>query len=223
VIRDSIESVLSISKAEDGGIALGPSTSIHSDVCVNAMFLNYASYFKIKEENLTPIVDSILNEKMPDGGFNCQLNRSGAKHSSLHTTLSVLEGLVEFQKNGNQYRKSEVDSAIADAEEFILIHQLFISDRTGEIINKSFLKFPYPCRWKYDVLRALDYFQYAKRPWDERMSRAMEILLKKRKATGTLNTEAAHAGQVHFTMEKAGKPGRWNTLRALRVLQYYNV
>jgi hypothetical protein len=223
VAKETIGLTLNSSKAEDGGIALGPSTSHHSDVCVNGMFLNYASYFKSDRKKLMSIVDAILNEKMQDGGFNCRTTRSGATHSSLHTTISVLEGLFEFQHAGYKYRTKEIQIARDQAEEFILLHQLFISDRTGEIINKAFLKTPYPCRWKYDILRAMDYFQYANIKWDDRMQVAIDVILEKRNKNGTWNVQAAHPGQVHFEMEKAGKPSRWNTLRALRVLKHFKL
>ncbi|NAY91089.1 hypothetical protein GTQ34_04080 [Muricauda sp. JGD-17] len=221
LIKESIEQVLNTSKAEDGGIQLGPSTSHHSDICVNGMFLNYASYFKTSEKRLQSIVDSLLNEIMPDGGFNCRTTRSGAIHSSLHSTISVLEGLFEFQKVGFGYRKDDISTAIKSAEEFILIHRLFLSDRTGKIIHKDFLKLAYPSRWKYDILRALDYFQKAERKWDSRMDEAFAMILKKRNKNGTWNMQAAHPGEVHFIMEKAGKPSRWNTLRAMRVLKHF--
>ncbi|WP_222942487.1 hypothetical protein [Arenibacter arenosicollis] len=215
--------VLASSKAEDGGIKLGPSTSVHSDVCVNGMFLNYATYFQTEEQKLYSVADSIMNELMPDGGFNCRTTRSGAVHSSLHTTLSVLEGLLEIQKAGNTYRKNEIQNAIRSAEEFILIHQLFLSDRTGNIIRKEFLNLPYPSRWKYDILRALDYFQYSGRRWDERMNPAIQVLLKKRNKDSTWNVQSKHPGRDHFEMEKAGKPSRWNTLRVLRVLKHFEI
>ena len=80
---------------------------------------------------------------------------------------------------------------------------------------------PYPSRWKYDILRALDYFQYAKVDWDDRMQPAIDILLTKRNKDGTWNLNAKHPGKAHFEMEKAGKASRINTLRALRVLKYY--
>lgn len=100
--------VLRNERAADGGIKLGPSSSIHSDICVNGMFLNYASYFNTSENELHSLVDCILNEIMPDGGFNCRTTRSGAKHSSLHTTISVLEGLTEFQKAGHKYELDKI-------------------------------------------------------------------------------------------------------------------
>jgi hypothetical protein len=220
LVKESIEQVLNTLKAEDGGIQLGPSTSQCSDVCVNGMFLNYGSYFQTPEKELQSIVDNLLNKIMPDGGFNCR-KTSGARHSSLHSTISVLEGLVEFQIAGGGYRRNDILKAIKSAEEFILLHRLFLSDRTGEIISKDFLKLSYPSRWKYDILRALSYFQYAGRTWDERMKNALDVLIKKRNKDGKWNLQAAHSGQVHFVMEKAGASSRWNTLRALRILKHF--
>ena len=221
-VKETIELVLQSGMAEDGGIPLGPSTAQHSDICVNAMFLNYASYFQTPEIKLQSIVDSILDEIMPDGGFNCRTTRSGATHSSLHTTISVLEGLTEFQKADNTYKKDKIIQAKQSAIEFILMHQLYLSDKTGQIISKDFLKMAYPCRWKYDILRALDYFQYAEIELDQRMIPALNELSKKQNKEGTWNMQAAHPGQVHLIMEKAGKPSRWNTLRVLRILKHFN-
>lgn len=220
IVKETIELTLETCRAGDGGIKLGPSTSVYSDVCVNGMFLNYASYFKTAEDKLKPIADSILNELMPDGGFNCAIKR-GARHSSLHSTISVLEGLAEFQKAGYTYRTKDICVARSSAEEFILLHKLFLSDRTGKIIDKFFLRLTYPCRWRYDILRAMDYFRYAGRKPDQRMEEAINVILKKRNRNGLWNLQAAHPGQTHFKMEKAAQPSRWNTLRALRVLRYF--
>lgn len=221
MVQETINMVLDNNKADDGGIQLGPSTSQYSDICVNAMFLNYASYFNTLENKLQSIVDAILIEIMPDGGFNCRTTRSGATHSSLHTTISVLEGLTAFQKAGHTYKKEAIIRTKKSSVEFILQHQLFMSDKTGQVIHKDFLKLTYPCRWKYDILRALDFFQYDGIGWDDRMEAALAILVSKQNKNGTWNMAAAHAGQVHFTMEQAGKPSRWNTLRVLRVLQHF--
>lgn len=220
-VKETIDLVLRDNKAADGGIRLGPSTSDHGDLCVNGMFLNYASYFQTLEQKLRPVIDSILAEIMPDGGFNCRTTRSGAKHSSFHTTICVLEGFTGFLTAGNTYRKKEIEAAVQSSVEFILLHRLFLSDHTGLIIDKKFLQNTYPCRWRYDILRALDYFQYAGVARDDRMEPALSVLLKKRNKDGTWNNLAAHPGAVHFVMEKAGQPGRWNTLRASRVLKHF--
>lgn len=218
LICESIDKIARECKAGDGGIYL---VSKKSDVCVNGMFLNYASYFRASEKELKSVIDCLLQEKMPDGGFNCRSNRSGAKHSSLHSTLSVLEGITEYILNGYTYRLEELKKAEQSSREFILLHQLFISDRTGEIIHKDFLRLSYPDRWRYDILKALDYFRHSGTSWDERMLPAIQVLQQKRNKDGSWNLQAKLPGQVHFEMEKPGKPSRWNTLRALRVLKHF--
>ncbi len=222
-IKQTLDIVIKNNKNEnDGGIhPIG--TVKESDVCINGMALNYLSYFRTQEKHLKSIVDFILSQRMVDGGFNCQLNRKGAKHSSLHTTISVLEGIQEYKKNNYTYRLDELIKAEIESREFILEHKLFKSDKTGEIISKKMLTLSYPSRWRYDILRALDYFQSAKIDYDERMNDAIDILQKKRNKENTWNLQANHPGQTHFDMEKIGKPSRWNTLRILKVLRHFKI
>jgi hypothetical protein len=220
--KDAVELILRNEKGKDGGI-LPIGIDQNYDVCVNGMFLNYAAYFNAQENQLKSVIDFILSQQLPDGAFNCRYNKSGARHSSLHSTLSVLEGSTEYELNGYKYRLTELRKVKREAVEFILMHKLFLSDRTGEIINKNFLKLTYPCRWKYDILKALDYFHYAGIKWDKRMKPALAVLLKKRNKNGTWNVQARHRGKIHFEMEQTGKPSRWNTLRAMRVLKHFNI
>ena len=221
-IQASIALILQLEKGRGGGINPSGTQSV-SDVCINGMFLNYAAYFQTDAGELEPVVDFLLTQIMPDGGFNCRHNRSKVVHSSLHSTLSVLEGIQRYAEQGYQYRLAELQAAQRSSTEFILLHQLFRSDHTGNIINSNFLKLCYPSRWKYDILRALDYFQGAHSPWDGRIRPAIEVLLQKRNPDDTWNLAAKHPGQVHFDMERAGKPSRWNTLRALRVLKHFDL
>ncbi|MCK5200454.1 MAG: hypothetical protein KAR21_18995, partial [Spirochaetales bacterium] len=110
IIRESVDMIAVHEKGPDGGI--NPAGSVlDSDVCINGMFLNYASYFKADKEKLKSIVDFILSQCMIDGGFNCRSNRSGAVHSSLHSTLSVLEGITEYEFNDYTYRLDELKKA----------------------------------------------------------------------------------------------------------------
>ena len=222
IIKESVDMIVRDEKGRDGGIR--PIGSIQvSDVCLNGMFLNYASYFRTAENKLESVVDFILSQIMSDGGFNCRSNRSGAVHSSLHTTLSVLEGITEYERNGYHYRLDDLMQAAGSSVEFLLLHQLYKSDRTGQIIHRDFLRLPYPGRWRYDILRALDYLRYAGIDKDDRMDAALEVLSKKRNQDMTWNVQAKHLGQVHFDMEKSGNPSRWNTLRALRVLKHFGI
>jgi hypothetical protein len=196
-------------------------TILYDDVCVNGMFLNFASYFAGSAPILNAIVDFILSQQMDDGGFNCQKNRKGARHSSMHSTISVLEGLHEFISQGSIYRQNEILRVKKEAEEFLLMHQLYKSDRNGRIISEAFLKFPYPSRWRYDILRAMDYFQNAEVAYDDRMESALDFILSKRMNSGKWRLNAKYPGKTFFEMESGGKESRWNTLRALRVMKRY--
>ena len=215
----AIRQILAHSLGEDGGV--NPSTTNRpSDVCVNGMFLNYAAYFGMEEGDLNSVVDFLLAEHMGDGGFNCNSNGIGAVHSSMHTTISVLEGILEYARNGYSYRLRELQAAAEQSREFLLQHRLYQSDRTGEVIDKKWLMLSFPSRWKYDILRALDYFQAAGIEYDPRMQDALDVLVEKRRKDHTWPVQAKHPGQTHFEMEVTGGPSRWNTLRALRTIRH---
>lgn len=220
-IRESISHILDNHKEADGGVNPGK-TIKNSDVCVNGMFLNYAAYFRVPAERLQSIVDFLIGVQMPDGGFNCESNQHGAVHSSLHSTISVLEGIGAYLANGYAYRAADLGDMARQAQEFILRHRLFRSDHTGEVINPRFLLLSYPSRWFYDILRALDYFQSVGAAYDPRMKDALDVLQQKQRKDGAWPLQARHPGQVHFDMETPGQPSRWNTLRALRVLRRYS-
>lgn len=217
-ISETIHAIVLQEKGSDGGI--DPSRTIgRSDVCINGMFLNYACFYGEPEDGLRSVVDFVLSQVMPDGGFNCHMNRSGAYHSSMHSTISVLEGITEYEIGGYTYRIDELRSAAASSREFLLRHRLFKSDRTGEIIHKDFLRLAFPPRWKFNVLRALDHFRRAAVSWDERMTDALQVVVDKRRPDGLWPVQSAWPGQVHFRMEEPREPSRWNTLIAMRVLQ----
>lgn len=219
-IRESISHILARHTSADGGV--NPAKTIaNSDICVNGMFLNYAAYFRMPAESLHAIVDFLIGGQMADGGFNCQSNQQGAVHSSLHSTLSVLEGIAEYLAQGYTYRAAELGSIAHQAQEFILLHRLYRSDRTGAVINPRFLMLSYPSRWFYDILRALDYFRSVGAAYDPRMQDALAVLRQKRRKDGTWPLQASHSGQTHFDMESPGQPSRWNTLRVLRVLRHF--
>ncbi len=222
IIHKSIDKMFNLPVGLDGGLNIGI-TVPYSDVCVNGMMLNIASFFQRDESELEPFIDYLLKVRMNDGAWNCEYFKTGTHHSSLHTTIGVLEGLNEFLKNNYIYRSDEIKAALKKAHEFVLMHRLYKSDKTGEIIDKRMTMLSYPSRWKYDILRAMDYFQEAGVQYDIRMQDAIDIIISKRRKDGAWPVQAKHAGQVHFDMEKTGGPSRWNTLRALRVLKYYMI
>ena len=164
------------------------------------------------------LVDYLLQVRMADGGWNCEYYRE-ARRSSLHTTISVAEGLAGYLAAGRAYRAAELRQALADGVEFILRHELFKSMTSGEIISDQFFKFAFPVRWKYDILRCLDFFRACRLPFDQRMDDALDCLAAKRSADGRWKA-AAQAGKTFLTLEPNGKAGRWNTLRARRVFRW---
>lgn len=192
----------------------------HPDLCVIAMVVSICCYCRIDSPKINECIDYILEKQFPDGGWNCSWDR-GAEKSSIHTTLSVLEAFRDYKAAGYTYRLSQIQAAVPEGEEFLLRKRLFRSERTGEVIHKSLLMLSYPCRWKYDILRCLDYFQSVRRDYDPRMEEALEIIISKRKKDGFWPVQQKHSGLVHFDMEQTGGASRWNTLRVLRVLKHY--
>ena len=192
------------------------------DRCVVGMDLRLAVYFGVDDERVEAIVANLLEEIMPDGGWNCRrLRRPHPKHSSFHTTLNVLEGLREYVELRDGKLREQALAAERAALELLLQHRLFRSDKTGQVIDSRFTLFSYPYRWHYDVLRALSYFARAGAPRDPRLREALDLLRERRRADGRWPAQHKYAGQVFFDMEKTGAPSRWNTLRALRVLRWW--
>jgi len=210
-------------RAVDKALAENHSTggSLIDDVCINGMALNFCAWFGASEDQLRRLIDYILERRLADGGFNCDIKRGPVHHASMHTTICVLEGFAEYEAAGHRYRLNEVQAASAAAREFLLVHRLFRSHRTGEIINDDFLRFPFPPRYKYNVLRALDHFRFVGAAHDPRMDEALDIVRARRTPDGRWKSTSLMSGELHLRMEQAGKPGRWQTLIALRTLRHF--
>jgi hypothetical protein len=202
----------------DGGINFFASFK-HSETCVTGMILSILAHFQYPDGRVLRLVDHLLGQQMPDGGWNCE-SYAGATHSSFHTTISVLEGLRELERV-NPYRDSELRAARSRACEFLLVHRLFRSHRTGEVVDSRMTRFSFPPRWHYDILRALDYLQEVRLPLDSRLNDALEIVRQRRGEDGRWILQNRYAGKTFFELEAPGKPSRWNTLRALRVLRWF--
>lgn len=184
------------------------------------MVLSILSYFEFVDDRLHTIADHLLEQQMPDGGWNCR-RQNGATHSSMHTTISVLEGLRLYELHIRR-NVPAVRTAQHRGREFLLAHRLFRSHRTGEVIKPIFTRFAFPPKWHYDILRALDYFQVVNAPRDPRMADAIDIFCKSRGNDGRWLLQHGYKGKTYFTLEQVGSPSRWNTLRALRVLKWWN-
>lgn len=206
----------------DGGINYGiwARWLRRGETCITGMVLSILSHFRIDDDRLDDVANHLLDQQMPDGGWNCR-RYAGATHSSVNTTISALEGLWLYglHRAGGDRR---VKAAQRRGREFLLTHRLFRSDRTGEVINPKFAWMVFPPRWHYDILRALDHFQAVKAPRDERLGEAVEIVRGARGADGRWAHLHAYRGKTYFQMERLGGPSRWNTLRALRVLRWWD-
>lgn len=205
----------------DGGINYGiwAKWRRRSETCVTGMVLSILSYFAYEDARLDTLAGHVLEQQMPDGGWNCR-RPEGATHASVHTTISVLEGLRHYELF-RQRRLRAVRQAQRRGREFLLLHRLFRSHRTGEIIKPVFTRFSFPPRWHYDILRALDYFQAANAPYDPRLAEAIDAVRRHRRVDGRWSLENRHRGKTYFELERLGGASRWNTLRALRVLNWW--
>lgn len=187
--------------------------------CVVGMWSALPIYFDVHRDRprLQEVIDHLLEEQMPDGGWNCR-RRFGATHGSVHTTMNVLDAVGEAIAN-RIGPMSKLRAAESRAIEFLLMHRMYKSDKTGQVIRDDFTKFSFPPRWHYDVLRGLEYIRNTKAIHDPRLDDAFDLLERRRDKTGRWPVQNRHRGETFFEMEPIGKPSRWNTLRALRCLK----
>ncbi len=184
--------------------------------CINGRTVTLGSYFG---QDVDAIVDRLLGEQLEDGGWNCEAE-NGSVRSSFATTINVLEGLLAHERATG----GSADSIAARrrGEEYLLERNLLRRKSTGEVVNPAWLQFSFPVHWHYDVLRALDYLRAASDSPDSRMQEAIELVRTKQQPDGTWLLENTHPGKVHLALDDGdGRPSRWNTLRALRVLNWY--
>ena len=183
--------------------------------CINGNVVATGAYFGV---DMTHLVERLLGEQLSDGGWNCEVE-NGATVSSFGTTINVVEGLLEHERAVGG--SAEVAAARRRAEEYMLERRLFRRRSTGEVIDPSWLQFSFPTWYFYDVLRALEYLRDAGVRPDERTAEAVEVVEGNRDADGRWTLQNVHQGATHVEMEGGeGTPSRWNTLRALRVLDW---
>jgi hypothetical protein len=184
--------------------------------CINGKAVAIGSYFG---QDVSAIVDRLLGEQMTDGGWNCE-QENGSTRGSFHSTIDVLEGLLEHEQSVRS--SPELTAARRKGEAYLLDRHMFRRLSTGEVVNPDWLQFSFPPRYLYDVLRGLDYLRHAGAEPDERAAEAIDLVKSKRTADGRWPLENPHPGAVYFDLDEGeGKPSRWNTLRAMRVLDWY--
>jgi len=188
-----------------------------TEECINGLATAIGAYF---DQDVRSIVDRLLGERLDDGGWNCE-TEFGSVRSSFASTINVLEGLLEFEwETGGS---PAVTEARASAEEYLLERHLFRRLTTGEVPDPRWLEPTFPTFWRYDVLRALDYFRSTGQRPDNRCAEAVDVVRSARADDGRWPLLWSMPGAVHFRMEDgAGEPSRWVTLKALRVLRWYD-
>jgi hypothetical protein len=185
--------------------------------CINGRTVGLGVHFGY---DVGGIVTRLLSEQLGDGGWNCEAER-GSVRSSFHTTINVLEGLLAYERAHGE--PADVVAARRRGEAYLLERSLFRRKSTGEPVDPAWLEFSFPTRWHYDVLRGLDHFRAAGDPPDPRLGEAVRLLRSQRQSDGTWLLANTHPGPVHFPLEEGdGRPSRWNTLRALRVLAWHD-
>jgi hypothetical protein len=189
--------------------------------CINGMTVANGAYFGV---DVAPIVDRLVGERLEDGGWNCETER-GSTRSSFDTTINVVEGLLEYERSTGGSAASR--EARRSGEEYLLERSLFRRRSTGEPADEDYLRFLHPNRWRYDVLRALDHFRSAAaltgvEP-DPRLGEAIEHVRSRRSADGTWPLDVNPPGRSWFDVDDGpGRPSRWVTLRAARVLAWWD-
>ena len=189
--------------------------------CINGRTVADGAYFGV---DVAPIVSRLVGESQPDGGWNCERG-NGSTRSSFATTINVLEGLLEFERTTGGTAASR--EARRRGEEYLLARRLFRRASTGEPADEQFLTLTYPTRWHYDVLRALDHFRAAGRfdrtPPDARLADGIDLVRSRRDETGRWPLDWLPRGRTWFDLDGGpGQASRWVTLRALRVLRWWD-
>ena len=185
--------------------------------CINGQVAASGAYFG---QDVRRIVDRLLGEQMDDGGWNCE-QENGSKRGSFNTTICVLEALLEYELAGRN--SAEVTAARLRGQEYLLERRLFRRRTTGEVVDPAWLQFSFPTWWHYDVLRGLEYLRRAGVEPDERVTEAIELVESKRDSDGRWPLENQHPGTMAVEIDDGeGRPSRWNTLRAIRVLNWYS-
>ena len=185
--------------------------------CINGQVAASGAYFG---QDVQRIVDRLLGEQLPDGGWNCEA-ANGSTRSSFNTTICVLEALLEYGLAGGS--SAEVTEARLRGQEYLLERRLLRRRTTGEVVDPAWTRFSFPTWWHYDVLRGLEYLRRAGATPDERVAEAMELVESKRDGDGRWMLENQHPGTMAVEVDEGERwPSRWNTLRALRVLDWYS-
>jgi len=193
-----------------------------TEPCINGQVAAAGAYFR---QDVRGLVERLLGEQLDDGGWNCD-TEVGSTRSSFNTTICALEALLEHERAGGG---PDVHAARLRGEEYLLQRGLFRRRSTGEAIDRdrksgaSWMRFAFPGWWHYDVLRGLDYLPDAGVTPDDRVTEAIDLVDSKRDPEGRWSLDTHYPGvmPVEIGENAEGRPNRWITLRAMRVLRWY--
>ncbi len=143
--------------------------------CINGKVVALGTYFG---EDVRGVVDRLLGEQMNDGGWNCE-QENGSTRGSFHSTIDVLDGLLEFERASGP--SAAVSAARSRGHEYLLERRMLRRLSTGDVIDPAFTQFSYPTYWHYDVLRGLDYLREAGVVPDGRMTEVIAAALRDRR------------------------------------------
>lgn len=115
-------------------------------------------------------------------------------------------------------RSPSVLAKIAELGEYFLKHHLYKkSHDLSAIARPGWLKFGFPLMYQTDILELLDIYA-SLGWWDERLRDALEVVIGLRQPDGRWKLENSFNGKMLVRIEQKGKPSKWITLKALRVL-----
>ena len=103
-----------------------------------------------------------------------------------------------------------------------MIHHIY--KRSHDLSKKSkpgWLRLGFPLMYQTDILEILDILTRLGVK-DERMQDAMDIVVSKQDDQGRWILENTFNGRFITNIETKGKPSKWITLNAIRVLKKYN-
>jgi len=174
----------------------------------------FADDFRVRK-----LYDWLIEDQRRDGGWDCSQGTPG--------TLDVWEPLAAFASLPKSQRSAKIDEAISRGAEFYLERQLF---KEGPRYDPWF-RLHYPNHYYYDILVGLDVLTQLGFGGDRRLRPALKILTDKRRPDGTWWIDRPHpdvsgpkatqyrTGVKPLVIEPPGKPSKWLTLKAMRVLK----
>jgi hypothetical protein len=169
------------------------------------------------DRRVRKLYDWMIEDQREDGGWNCSTGTPG--------TLDAWEALAAFAATPKAKRSGRIERSISRGAEFYLERRLFREGRR----YAPWFRLHYPNHYFYDIMVGLDLMTELGYSDDRRLQPALKILMDKRRPDGTWLLDRVHPDiepaegftrkPTPFVLEAPGKPSKWITLTALRVLK----